>query len=240
MRLLARGVQPLHCLILRGRDATVVRRWGPDTRLNGQAFSDARLSPGDRLTIGPIELEVLQTTASTPPTQVAQYLTLPDFPKTAILTARLALANRQGRRRTRAVVERLRAAQHEVARLEARWTAERQEQQQKEREHEALSGRLASLENERKSLEEHCRAREAQCEALERDHEAWKTQSAEIEVNRAQLDAQRREWEQERIRWNAEREEEQRQMEHRRAELDAAQSRLQAETRRPRATPTGA
>ena len=63
MRLRARGVGPLHCLIVRGPCATIVRRWSADTRLNGQAFTDAQLLPGDRLSIGAIELEVLETAA---------------------------------------------------------------------------------------------------------------------------------------------------------------------------------
>jgi hypothetical protein len=61
LRLRARGVRPVHCVILRGPAGTVIRRWSADTRLNGRAFTDARLSPGDRLDIGPIRLEVLDT-----------------------------------------------------------------------------------------------------------------------------------------------------------------------------------
>ena len=68
LRLRARGVKPLHCLILRGRAETVIRRWAPDTRLNGQPFSDAPLLVGDRLSIGPIEFEVLDPSVQ-PPTQ---------------------------------------------------------------------------------------------------------------------------------------------------------------------------
>ena len=59
LRLRARGVSPLHCLIVRGPMAAVVRSWAADTRLNHQSFADAALSPGDRLGIGPIELEVV-------------------------------------------------------------------------------------------------------------------------------------------------------------------------------------
>jgi len=67
LRLLAKGVQPLHCLIVRGPAATVVRCWGPDTRLNGRQFHDAPLSPGDRLSVGPIDFEVLPALASDRP-----------------------------------------------------------------------------------------------------------------------------------------------------------------------------
>ncbi len=60
LRLCAAGVRPFHCLILRGREGMFIRRWSPDTCLNGAGFGDARLKPGDRLDIGPIELEVLE------------------------------------------------------------------------------------------------------------------------------------------------------------------------------------
>ena len=61
LRLAARGVQPVHCLIVRGQTATVIRCWAADTRINGRSFTDANLNVGDRLTIGPIEFEVLHT-----------------------------------------------------------------------------------------------------------------------------------------------------------------------------------
>jgi hypothetical protein len=61
LRLRARGVGPVHCLIVRGGNGAVIRRWSLDTRLNGSAFSEALLVPGDRLSIGRIELDVLAT-----------------------------------------------------------------------------------------------------------------------------------------------------------------------------------
>lgn len=59
LRLDHAGVRPLHCLILRGAAETVVRRWSPDTRLNGRDFTDAPLRTGDRLSLGPLDLEVV-------------------------------------------------------------------------------------------------------------------------------------------------------------------------------------
>ena len=61
------GIRPLHCLILRGESQTVVRRWSPDTRLNGRDFSDALLQSGDKLPLGPLELEVLPWAAAPVP-----------------------------------------------------------------------------------------------------------------------------------------------------------------------------
>jgi hypothetical protein len=42
----------------------VARSWSGGTRLNGRCFVDAPLVAGDRLAIGPIELEVLSSTAA--------------------------------------------------------------------------------------------------------------------------------------------------------------------------------
>ena len=47
LRLDAIGVRPIHCMIIRGETRTIVRRWAPDTRLNGRAFTDADLVQGD-------------------------------------------------------------------------------------------------------------------------------------------------------------------------------------------------
>ncbi len=66
LRLLARGVRPAHCLIVRGPAATVVRRWSADTLLNGRNFTDAPLAAGDRLSLGPLELEVVETGSAAP------------------------------------------------------------------------------------------------------------------------------------------------------------------------------
>jgi hypothetical protein len=69
-RLRAAGVRPLHCLILRGRQGAVIRRWSSGTYLNGGCFTDSLLREGDRISIGPVELEVVSvsepTTASEP------------------------------------------------------------------------------------------------------------------------------------------------------------------------------
>jgi hypothetical protein len=60
VRLGSKAVDALHCLILRGQRATVVRRWSPNTRLNGASFVDASLAVGDRLAVGPVELEIVE------------------------------------------------------------------------------------------------------------------------------------------------------------------------------------
>jgi hypothetical protein len=66
LRLRARGVRPLHCWILRGPGGTIVRCRHPHTHLNGRLFDEAPLSPGDRLRIGSIELEVTACPLASP------------------------------------------------------------------------------------------------------------------------------------------------------------------------------
>ena len=58
LRLAHTGVDPMHCLILRGSRQTVVRRRSKATRLNGQPFDDAVLNPGDVLDIGSVQFTV--------------------------------------------------------------------------------------------------------------------------------------------------------------------------------------
>jgi len=156
LRLRARGVRPIHCLIVRGSSSTVIRRWSPDTRLNGRGFADAELADGDRLGIGTIELEVLdpgRLCSSNPaetrqaPPQDPPSLQIPGRCQLGVqgvdrLTARLTLANRQGRQRARRLLERLRSANREVEQL-------RQTTQQGER----LHADQAALEAQREDLE---------------------------------------------------------------------------------------
>ncbi|MEX0711306.1 MAG: FHA domain-containing protein, partial [Pirellulales bacterium] len=59
-------LSPLHCVILRGEVHTLVRCWSPTTSLNGSPFDDALLQPGDRLTLGRVELEVLDPVEQAP------------------------------------------------------------------------------------------------------------------------------------------------------------------------------
>jgi len=61
LRIQADNIGPVHCLILRGPNRTVVRRWSPDTRLNGRNFTESELQAGDYQSIGAIDLEVEET-----------------------------------------------------------------------------------------------------------------------------------------------------------------------------------
>jgi len=95
LRLRARGVRPVHLVILRGTLGNVARAWAPNTRINGEPFRDAVLEPGDRLTVGPIEFEVLDSCESEPPAEGEPYAREPaasqppeDMSRTLVLDRR--------------------------------------------------------------------------------------------------------------------------------------------------------
>ncbi|MCH8840173.1 MAG: FHA domain-containing protein, partial [Planctomycetes bacterium] len=61
-------VRPLHCLIVHNADKTLVTRWAPGVLLNGKDFSTAPFQPGDQLTIGNIEFQLVADDTQRPPT----------------------------------------------------------------------------------------------------------------------------------------------------------------------------
>jgi hypothetical protein len=60
LRLRARGVDGLHCWILRGPQGSIIRRLHGSTMLNGAQFDEAPIRIGDRLRIGPVEVEIVE------------------------------------------------------------------------------------------------------------------------------------------------------------------------------------
>lgn len=66
LRLRARGVRPVHALILRGPAGALVRCWSPDAQLNERAFTEAALRIGDRLQLGTVSLAVVELAESVP------------------------------------------------------------------------------------------------------------------------------------------------------------------------------
>ncbi|MHC4176844.1 MAG: FHA domain-containing protein, partial [Planctomycetota bacterium] len=201
LRLRARGVQPVHCLIVRGSAGTVVRRWSADTRLNGRAFTDAELVDGDRLSVGAIELEVLESgrlpspdPAESPEAPLPQPPSLQgcgpsrlDLRRIDRLTARLRLANRQGRQRARRLLEKLRAANREVAQLrESR--AERPElERQLNEQAEAIDARTSDLDRQQDA----CERERRECQAkLAETEEQLRQRGERLDADRAELKAQ--------------------------------------------------
>jgi hypothetical protein len=71
----------LHCLIVRGRGGVVARCWAEGTtKLNGEDFSVSWMVPGDRLGVGPIELELLEAGGEGPAATDNQQINLPSSP----------------------------------------------------------------------------------------------------------------------------------------------------------------
>jgi len=208
LRLRARGVRPLHCLLLRGAGGSVVRRWAPDTRLNGRAFTDADLAPGDRLSIAGIDLEVValgQPEPQQPPTIQ---------PPTTSLQQKL-----QSRR-----------AELEAAKQQ--WQQEQSKAQQELQEQsEALGIRSAELDTRREALEQQRRQWEAERAEAEsksnRQAEQCGVAEAELQSRRAELEAAKQQWQQEQSKAQQELEEQSEALSIRSAELDTRREALE-------------
>jgi hypothetical protein len=163
LRLRARGVAPVHCLILRGGAGTVVRRWSPDTRLNDQAFTDADLVPGDHLSIGPIDLEVLESGRS------------PEDPPPSVENDH------------RPQEEELDAQRRALEEEKQQWRAECAEVQgQLSEQMEQLKARQAELDAQRESLEKERKQWQAECAASATQ---LRERASELDVRQAELDA---------------------------------------------------
>ena len=121
LRIRAVGVQPLHCILIRKAAQTIIRRWAADTRLNGASFTDAPLHAGDRLSIGPVEFEVLEPgTPSVPLGSPDDSLSTksPDgVGKGDSLVEHLRAAKDLARKRTGKILRRLRQANLQIDQL---------------------------------------------------------------------------------------------------------------------------
>jgi hypothetical protein len=162
LRLRGVGIDPVHCVILRGARQTVIRRWSTDTRLNDRRFDDVALRCGDRLAVGPIEMQVLSVPGEVRES-VAAAVRKVDVELAATsnrlerLTERLNLANRQGRRRLRAVLAKLRKYQFKLTEVEARRNRTAQENEQLAAEKAELAAARVTVELRRNELESEIR-----------------------------------------------------------------------------------
>ena len=246
LRLRARGVAPLHCLILRGPKGTIVRRWTADTRLNYQSFTDAALSPGDRLSIGPIELEVLSPGIS---------VTSVDQPSEAALeTGQNALAEERRQWEAQQNEHTLQAAAQAEQQLQARladldadrqaldhqrqeWRAEQNTAQERLNEQEQqLAARLAELETGQNALAEERRQWEAQqnehtLQAAAQAEQQLQARLADLDADHQALDHQRQEWRAEQNTAQERLNEQEQQLAARLAELETGQNALAEERR---------
>lgn len=218
LRLRGEGIDPVHCLILRGSRQTIVRRWSNETRLNDRRFDDAALETGDRLSLGPIELCVVsipnETGAATPPPRRIEAELAAATVRLERLTERLDLANRQGRRRLRAVMAKLRKYQLRLNDVEGRRSQLAGERSQLATER----ARLAALENELKSATAELDRRRQACEA---EQKSLVAQAARLQAESALRAAEERRRE---LALNSQTEELERRAERLAADLTAAEA----------------
>ena len=206
LRFQAAGVRPRHCLILRGAARTIIRRLSPDTRLNGHDFDDGLLAAGDRIAIGPFELEVLQDAperrSSRAATLDANQALLDESGQASVVTDRKGLQAELAAQSRAIKLERIqwRVRQEE---LEARWAARKQalrdeiEQVRaaavadKERQQAEFAVRYQELQDER--MQWHARQRELETqwvirERLLRDENAQVCSTSEVDRERLQAE----------------------------------------------------
>ena len=222
----------------------MVRRWRPDTLLNGHAFTDAELSPGDRISIGTVEIEVLR---STPPPHCCGSEARPDGspdepglppsespPKPnrqedllrrqealqhqqKISKERLAETKRQGHKRTRRMIEQLRQARLQIEQLQDRC-------HDSGRRADELAEAQAALEEERRSLAlEH---RQWENDRANADAEAAE-QTDRLDAGLAELELRKQEFQAERKRWETESKETEHRLNEETAKLELQQKDLE-------------
>jgi hypothetical protein len=171
LRLRAAGVKPWHCLVFRGSQATFVRRIDENTRLNGRTFDVAALSAGDRLTVGPVELEVIDErvarrqpspshTAALPrhwygPSECVRAAAEQARRQAGQLKATLAKTRHAATRRVRQLAEQLRSAREQIRRLH----------DESERSHEDSATARESLVREQELLAVEFERRKSELEA---------------------------------------------------------------------------
>ncbi len=210
LRLRARGVRPVHCLILRGAHGTVARSWAPNTRINGQPFRDSLLEAGDRLSIGPVELEVLPANEGplADPTDAGRTVVLDRRPadKGLCRQPRSHALNRRARRRAQvhSLVTEVRRLRSQIERaalhpqpsepqpgedalheLHARLEAYKLQNEQWEATLQGLQGELDSRERQ---LAEQVAELDAARRAFEDERKQWET---DLDTTRVQLSTHR-------------------------------------------------
>ncbi|MBN2296091.1 MAG: hypothetical protein JXM70_26910 [Pirellulales bacterium] len=225
LRLNARGVQPVHCLIVRGVDSTVIRCWNSDTRINGRSFTDANLNFGDRLSIGPIEFEVLNT--SMPPVeaeeeshrQLEPWQLEQDTQERERLNAE-AESLRQDRERFESEMEAFRRDQEQ---FKAEIKSLRQDRECLDSEKEALRQDRERFHAETESLRKECEDREAE----RGKNEALSSEEiGHLEQGRRELESQRADFERQVEQWENARESEQQRLRQATEEIESRTSEL--------------
>src|SRR5262249_43524562 len=102
------GVQPLHCLISESADGLRIRSWAASTTLNGKAFEESKLAVGDCLTLGTVELQVVDSAAESDEAQLMPVSLMAAETAPPVNDEQVRIARDQARARGRRLLESLR------------------------------------------------------------------------------------------------------------------------------------
>jgi hypothetical protein len=185
LRLRGRGIRPVELLLVRGRAGTVARSWGPAARLNGRRFEAAQISPGDRLSVGPVDLEVVACPATGGSYESPQGGAR--FAAQAPAAGATPRSSKAARQRSRRLLTVLRDTRRELAAAKADAAVGAAEGQR-------LTGLLltAQAELERLRTERQAEHQQAASTRLEQDRAAT-CERLELDALRAELNAARTE-----------------------------------------------
>ena len=182
----------------------MVRRWSPDTRLNGRNFTESALQAGDCLSIGAIDLEVVETAQPGLPSENLREQQCTIDQQLAQIQARLCSLDEQ-QAECDATQADFQARQSELDMLRAQWELQKTESQAD------LASRAAELDALQVELDSACAAlNNERGEWESRRGKALTSQSTEAEQLAAQqveLDAQRRALEEQRVAWETQKSE---------------------------------
>lgn len=180
LRLRAPGVQDVNCLILRGPGGLSVKSWAGGTRLNGRVFTDAPLVPGDRLTVGPIDLEILETGVVPPPVAPSPALSLEQQAKLAELERQHQAAQQQQATLVQTLAERekmLAAAEQRLNTAEALVAELQRETQTEQGPGPETLAEIESLKQQAETLAEQFQSAR---QSFAEEREAWHAERAEF------------------------------------------------------------
>ncbi|MCA9186487.1 MAG: FHA domain-containing protein, partial [Planctomycetales bacterium] len=116
LRLQGEGIQPVHCVILRGPDVSAIRCWAAGTLLNGRPFTDQILGVGDEIRVGSTRMIVVRDdrtkaqVRSQSSSDYAHYGTQ--------ITTQNAFPSAQNQRKVQRLVHRLRRAEETITQMQ--------------------------------------------------------------------------------------------------------------------------
>ncbi|MCE5269006.1 MAG: hypothetical protein LLG00_14105 [Planctomycetaceae bacterium] len=213
----------------------MIRRWSSDTRLNGQSFTDAPLAAGDRIGIGPIELDVVEVGT---PSGAAEAEGNWSSPQSADESADYC-----SDRNERSWLARQSELEESQRKLDERQESLAIELAKLDADHGVIAADRASLENERNAWAESRRQWQTEQDEARRhiddEHERLAAELAHIEAERREMlgkkascESEDDAWQEKRRQWDSEQSEVQRRLDQQREQLVAETARLDAESAR--------